>query len=128
MMNYENPDHDGNSPKWHTGKPCVEKGCKKPAGTWWSPAWCFDHNVERMKRISAGLDDAVKRAEIAALIDKETASLRNWAFEMSRTIKAMVMASGGKLVIKNADKDREIVSESIQYGKDTTTYNYHARS
>lgn len=102
MMNYENPEHDGNSPKWHTGKACVEKGCKKPAGTWWSPAWCFDHNVERMKRVSAGLDDAVKRAEIAALIDKETASLRNWAFEMSRTIKAMVLASGGKeWIVKN---------------------------
>jgi hypothetical protein len=124
MMNYEDPDHDGNSSKWHTGKQCVEKGCRKPAGTWWSPVWCFDHNVERMKRVTAAMDDAAKRAEIAALIDKETASLRNWAFEMSRTIKAMVLASGGTLVIKNADKDRKITSESVQYGKDTTTYNY----
>lgn len=126
MMNYENPDHNGNSPKWHTGKSCVEKGCKKPAGTWWSPAWCLDHNVERMKRVSAGLDDAVKRAEIAALIDKETASLRNWAFEMSKTMKAMILANGGLMIIKNADKDREITSESVQYGKETTTYQYRA--
>lgn len=126
MMNYENPEHDGNSAKWHTGKQCVEKGCKRPAGTWWSPLWCFDHNVKRMRKVSDGLDDAVKRAEIAALIDKETASLRNWAAEMSRTMKAMILASGGKITIKKADRDRQTSGESTQYGEETITYQIYS--
>lgn len=128
MMNYENPDHDGNSSKWHTGKRCVEKGCGKPAGTWWSPLWCFEHNVDRMRRISANLEDAAKRAELTALVDKQTAELRSWAYGMSKTIQAMVLASGGSLTIRNADKNREILSESVQCGEETTTYHYHPRS
>ncbi|MGW1422677.1 hypothetical protein ACWAT4_21485 [Bradyrhizobium manausense] len=128
MMNYENPEHDGNSAKWHTGKQCIEKGCKKPAGTWWSPHWCFDHNVERMQRISAGLNDAVERAKLAELVDKQTAELRAWAGESYKTMKAMVLASGGTLTIKNGDRTREIESESVSYGDDTTTYRYHPRS
>jgi len=127
MMNYENPDHDGNSAKWHTGKRCVEKGCKKPAGTWWSPLWCFDHNVERMKRVSAGLKDAAERAKMAELVDKQTADLRAYAYESSKTIKAMVLASGGTLTIKKDDMTREIESESVSYGDGTITYRCHAR-
>lgn len=128
MLNYENRKHAGNSEKYHTGEACIEKGCTKPAGTFWSPLWCFDHNVERMNRVTAGLNDAVKRAEIAELVDKQTASLRNWAYESSKTIKALVLAAGGKVVIQNSDKDREISSESVQYGKETTTFNYHPLS
>lgn len=45
------PTHPGNSPVYYTGKPCRKRGCNNPAGTWWSPDWCFDHNVERLKRI-----------------------------------------------------------------------------
>lgn len=127
-MNYENPDHDGNSPKWHTGKPCVEKGCGKPAGTWWSPLWCFDHNTERMRRVSAGLEDAIKRAEFAALVEKETASLRRWAYEQTKVVKAMVYAAGGTITIKNSDLERESVYENVERGKDTTTYRYQPRS
>lgn len=55
MENYENPDYDGNRPKYHTGKPCYERGCQNKAGTAWSPYWCFPHNVVRMKRIDASL-------------------------------------------------------------------------
>ncbi len=47
---YADPNHRGNSADHHTGKPCVERGCDKPAGTAWSPLWCFDHNVERLQR------------------------------------------------------------------------------
>lgn len=126
MLNYENRKHEGNSAKYHTGKTCAEKGCEKPAGTFWGPLWCFDHNVERMRRITSALDDAVKRAEIAELVDKQTASLRDWAYEMSKTIRAMVLASGGELTIKNADKNRSVASESVSYGKETTTYRYRA--
>lgn len=49
------PNHEGNSAAYHTGKPCIEKGCERPAGTWWSKVWCFEHNVERMKRIDGGV-------------------------------------------------------------------------
>lgn len=37
MENYENPDYEGNGPKYHTGKPCYERGCQNKAGTAWSP-------------------------------------------------------------------------------------------
>jgi hypothetical protein len=60
-MAFEDPNHEGNSPSYHTGKPCIEKGCERPAGTWWSPHWCFEHNVERIKRISKQFDDLLNR-------------------------------------------------------------------
>ena len=56
MKACENPDHEGNSEKYHTGKVCIEKGCGCPAGTLWSPYWCFQCNVARIKRISQQLD------------------------------------------------------------------------
>lgn len=37
MRPYADPDHLGNSPEYHTGEPCVERGCARPAGTVWSP-------------------------------------------------------------------------------------------
>lgn len=52
MEAYEDPSHKGNQPTYHTGKPCIEDGCDRPAGTAWSPHWCFEHNVERIKRIT----------------------------------------------------------------------------
>ena len=51
MAGYDDPNHDGNSPKHHTGKLCIE-GCGRPAGTAWSPHWCFECNVERINRIN----------------------------------------------------------------------------
>lgn len=54
---FEDPHHEGNSASHHTGKKCIEKGCDKPAGTAWSHLWCFEHNVERMKRIERNLQD-----------------------------------------------------------------------
>ena len=59
MKAYQDRDHRGNNAKYHTGKPCIEKGCDRPAGTAWSPHWCFEHNVERMDRITKSLDDIV---------------------------------------------------------------------
>ena len=60
---YNDPDAEGNGPHHHTGKRCIESGCTQPAGTGWSPLWCFAHNVARMDRISAGLVEAMKRFE-----------------------------------------------------------------
>jgi hypothetical protein len=38
-----------------------ELWCDEPAGTWWSPYWCFKHNVERMKRVGKQLEALLKR-------------------------------------------------------------------
>lgn len=52
---FEDPNHPGNSAAHHSGRKCDVKGCTDPAGTAWGPYWCFKHNVERIKRISANL-------------------------------------------------------------------------
>lgn len=52
---YADADHLGNGKVYHTGKPCIEDDCKRPAGTAWSPHWCFACNVERMDRITRNL-------------------------------------------------------------------------
>lgn len=57
---FEDPAHPGNSSRHHTGKRCVESGCDRPAGTHWSPLWCFEHNVERIKRIDRQLEEITK--------------------------------------------------------------------
>lgn len=44
MLPYQDPAHEGNSAKYHTGKPCIMKGCKSPSGTWWGPDWFFCHH------------------------------------------------------------------------------------
>ena len=54
MAGYNDPNHEGNSEKYHTGKLCVE-GCRRPAGTAWSPYWCFECNVKRINRINKHL-------------------------------------------------------------------------
>lgn len=56
LLAFEDPDHPGNSFKYYTGESCIEEGCEQPAGTAWSPFWCFHHNVERIKRISQQFD------------------------------------------------------------------------
>lgn len=55
----DDPAHPHNSPKHHTGKKCIEKGCDKPAGTHWSPFWCQACNAKRLKRVSEGLRSAL---------------------------------------------------------------------
>lgn len=123
MRPSEDPNHDHNSAKYHTGKPCIEKGCETPAGTWWSPLWCQSHNDARLKRITAGLEDAVRRAEVARMIDEATASLRDWAYKNKQVIKAMVHACGGTLKIQQADLDREASYEACHTpGDGTATY------
>jgi hypothetical protein len=55
MTRYDDPNDPRNWPESHTGKPCIEPGCSKTAGTEWSPYWCFEHNVERIKKIDTQL-------------------------------------------------------------------------
>jgi hypothetical protein len=54
-MQYKNPDIDGNSEKYRTGKKCIERGCNNPAGTAWSPLWCVECNIKRMDSITNSL-------------------------------------------------------------------------
>ena len=56
LMPYADRDDPLNGSDYQTGKPCIEPGCERPAGTAWSPYWCFEHNVERLDRITASLE------------------------------------------------------------------------
>lgn len=56
MKAYHDPAHPHNGPQYHTGKPCIERGCTNPAGTAWSPVWCQPCNAKRMDRISGSLE------------------------------------------------------------------------
>ena len=78
MKAFEDSDHEGNSAAYHTGKRCVTKGCKEPAGTWWSPHWCFKHNVERIRGIDASLNDIIRANELRRMVDAETDTLRKY--------------------------------------------------
>lgn len=60
---YADPKHKGNDKKYRTGKRCIEPGCKREAGTWWSPLWCRQHNTARMDRISGRLDPLLNKHE-----------------------------------------------------------------
>ena len=59
MAGYDDLNHEGNSKKYHTGKSCIE-GCGRPAGTKWSPYWCFECNVKRINRINSQLKQITK--------------------------------------------------------------------
>ena len=65
MEAYEDPDHEWNSSKFHTGKMCIEPGCNKPAGTKWGKYWCQIHNANRFCRINDQFESILK------MIDKE---------------------------------------------------------
>lgn len=51
---YADRDDPRNGPDYQTGRKCIE-GCGRPAGTAWSPLWCFECNAERMDRIDRSL-------------------------------------------------------------------------
>jgi len=59
MKAFEDPNHEGNSSKYHTGKTCIEPNCKEKAGTLWSPYWCFKCNVKRIKSIDNALTNLI---------------------------------------------------------------------
>lgn len=61
LRHYARLDHPGNSAEYHTGKQCIEAGCKEPAGTWWSHLWCVRCNIKRMDAISRNLADMCER-------------------------------------------------------------------
>ncbi len=61
MKPFENPSDPGNSDKHHTGALCISPDCKHPAGTKWSPLWCFSCNVKRMEYIDRQLKKLTER-------------------------------------------------------------------
>ena len=60
MDAFEDPTHPGNGPKYHTGRVCITPDCDKPAGTMWGPPWCFEHNVERIRRITRQMETMLR--------------------------------------------------------------------
>lgn len=63
MNRYEDPKDPLNGPAYHTGKPCITKGCENPAGTNWGKFWCQPCNAARMNRISATLENELARLQ-----------------------------------------------------------------
>lgn len=45
-----------------SGRSCIESICAAPAGTWWGPLWCPDHDKERIDRISKSLESLLDGA------------------------------------------------------------------
>ena len=49
------PKDSMNGGRYHTGRPCTERGCLEPAGTAWGPNLCQRHNAEQLDRMSRSL-------------------------------------------------------------------------
>lgn len=71
------PNHRGNSPEYHTGKPCTAAGCLNPAGAWWGKHWCQQHNHERLERIGATLEDMANRAAFSEAVNTDARDARS---------------------------------------------------
>lgn len=56
MPGYDDRDDPRNGSEYWTGEVCIEPGCTNPAGTAWSPYWCYDCNVKRIDRINRQFD------------------------------------------------------------------------
>lgn len=60
----DDPNHEWNSSRYHTGRECIADGCKNPAGTVWSLYWCQRCNAARLRRISEKLEAIVAAKEV----------------------------------------------------------------
>ena len=63
MEPYEDPGHEFNSAKYHTGKKCITPGCDRPAGTKWGAYWCQICNANRIHRISGQFESLLKEGK-----------------------------------------------------------------
>ena len=118
---YADPMHEGNSERYHTGKRCTEANRKNPAGTMWSPHWCFKHNKDRMARIIASLKDAAERAEFNAKVREAAEGAWRYGHEMRGYLKAAVIAAGGTLTLRKEDIERDVTYESQSSNADGST-------
>lgn len=58
LLPFEDKNHKGNRlKKYRTGKKCITPRCLNPAGTAWSPFWCFECNVKRINGITEKLKE-----------------------------------------------------------------------
>lgn len=99
MVAYQDHNHEGNSAKYHSGKPCRIKGCKEPAGTAWGALWCFRHNVERMDQIGSTLESMVEKARFSEAVQKAIAQDRQFLYDAYATQHALIIAAGGKITV-----------------------------
>ena len=118
MLPYQDPEHEGNSAKYHSGKPCHTKGCKEPAGTHWSPHWCFRHNVERIDNISSTLETMVEKAKLAELVDKAVADWRRTCGNLIAENRALIRAAGGRVTVTKQQLEAPESHSGCQYHKD----------
>ena len=125
MKAYQDPFHEGNSVKYQTGRVCITKGCKNLAGTAWSPHWCYKHNVERMDRLSANIDDAVSQAKFSqAVREANEASMRINA-QQCAVIVALVRKAGGTVTLTKEQLEKHTSYESVSHHTDgSRTYRY----
>ena len=63
MELYEDKNCFENSAEFLSGLRCYEKDCENEAGTAWSPYFCVDCNIKRMKRIDKNLKEIQNRCE-----------------------------------------------------------------
>lgn len=117
MLAYQDPNHEGNSAKYHSGERCRGKDCKEPAGTWWGEHWCFKHNVERMDKISATLETMAEKAKLSEMVDKAVENWRRTVNSLLRERNAILRAAGGK-VTATKDQHRHSQHWSHQSHKD----------
>lgn len=113
MKPTEDPHHEGNSAKYHTGKRCIVKGCTELAGTWWGPSWCMRHNHERLERIGSNLDSMIAKAELRAAVEKETADLRAMLYDAFGEIRALVVAAGGNITVLPEHRAAIVTGQSV---------------
>lgn len=51
-----------------SGRACAEQPCDQPAGTWWGPYWCPEHDKQRLDRVTRGFASVMEghRAAVEA--------------------------------------------------------------
>ena len=118
LIAYQDPNHSGNAVSYHTGKPCIEKGCEEPAGTAWGPHWCFAHNVARLDRISANLNEFSERAKFSEMAEKAADGWRGLVEKLLRERDAIIRAAGGKVTVTKAQLEAKQTYWSHQSHKD----------
>ena len=58
---------DGHKCQKPSGRVCIESPCPEPAGTFWGPYWCPDHDQARLDGISKGFDEIASAFRISPI-------------------------------------------------------------
>ena len=123
MEEYEDPDNESNSPKYHTGQECIEDGCTNPAGTAWSPHFCFECNSKRFKKIDAGFDKLLKKFKEKVIMGETKTSVL-WCLEKGVRVPRMIQPLETKIEMFDPDGwDRKDLWESFHEEIDEKEFN-----